>query len=175
MSCNFVATEFYILRSKLLQDYLRLKGHFHWLMPPPVATQVAGQILRYAKSAATLREAFWKVELNSTFRNGFCNLSRYVFGRCKVTLEQCFLQFVRVSRQVYPGPRGFSWIFPSWESREAANASREAARKKNFPFRDSPFRDSHSPLRGSLDLTRGKFKKNLWDQGKTSCAKNCTV
>ena len=69
-------------------------------MPPPVATQVAGQMLRYAKSAATLGEALRKVELNSTFRNGFCNLSRYVFGRCKVTLEQCFVQFVRVSRQV---------------------------------------------------------------------------
>ena len=68
-------------------------------------------------------------------------------------------RFLRPVRWItYPGPRGFSWIFPAWESREAANASREAARKKN-----SPLRESHSPLRGSL--TRGKFKKNLWDQG----------
>ena len=32
---------------------------------------------------------------------------------------------------------------------------------RRFSF--SPLRNSHSPLRGSL--TRGKFKKNLWDQG----------
>ena len=35
---------------------------------------------------------------------------------------------------------------------------------RGFSF--SPLRNSHSPLRGSL--TRGKFKKNLWDQGSLS-------
>ena len=50
------------------------------------------------------------------------------------------------------------WGGKKGEFRDWTNASREAARKKN-----SPLRESHSPLRGSL--TRGKFKKNLWDQG----------
>ena len=37
---------------------------------------------------------------------------------------------------------------------------------RGFSF--SPLCNSHSPLRGSL--TRGKFKKNLWDQGTHSLA-----
>ena len=39
---------------------------------------------------------------------------------------------------------------------------------RGFSF--SPLRNSHSPLRGSL--TRGKFKKNLWDQGNNSLSHN---
>ena len=36
------------------------------------------------KLFATLLEALRKIEPNSTFRDGFCNLSSKVFGRCKV-------------------------------------------------------------------------------------------
>ena len=57
---------------------------------------IAGQMLHCAmteKFVATSREALRKVELHSTFRKGFCNLSRNVFGRCNVCYtEQCFVQ-----------------------------------------------------------------------------------
>ena len=51
---------------------MRLKEHFHCLVPQIVATQVAGQMLHYAmlkKFIAT--EPLRKVEPNSTYRNGF--------------------------------------------------------------------------------------------------------
>ena len=46
-----------------------------------------GRISHCAKLQNSLRRCVKrcrKVELNSTFRNGFCNLSRDIFGRCKV-------------------------------------------------------------------------------------------
>ena len=67
---------------------MRLKEHFHWLVLQTVVTPVAGQMLYYPmleEFVATLREALRKGELNSTFRYGFCNLSRYDFSRCKVS------------------------------------------------------------------------------------------
>ena len=57
----------------------------------------------------------------------------------------------------YPGPRGFSWFFSAGESREAANTSREAARKKE---RKQVFLSRRFAIR-----VRRKIKKKLWDQG----------
>ena len=55
-------------------------------MPQNIGAQVAGKMLHCIipeKFVATLCEALQKVELNSTFRNGFFNLSLNVFGRYK--------------------------------------------------------------------------------------------
>ena len=67
-------------------DHMRLKEHFHWLVPQTVATQVEGQMLRCAMHKNLLQplQPLRKVELISTFRNSFCNWFRNVFGRCKV-------------------------------------------------------------------------------------------
>ena len=70
----------------VFDDHVRLKEHFHWLVPQTVVTQVAGQILYYAmieKIVAPSYEALrnLKEELNCTFRNGFCNLSRHGVAR----------------------------------------------------------------------------------------------
>ena len=69
-----------------------------------VATKVAGQMLHggmLEKFLATLRELLRKVELDSTFRKGYCNhgLFRNVFGRCKVChIGQCSVQLVSLWR-----------------------------------------------------------------------------
>ena len=52
------------------------KEQFDWPMPLNVATQVAEKVLHCAtweKFVATLRNALRKVELTSTFRNGYGN------------------------------------------------------------------------------------------------------
>ena len=55
---------------------------FHSVAYPATAKIVAKQVAR-------------KVELNSTFGNGSCNLSRNDFGRCRVCYTvKCFVQLV---------------------------------------------------------------------------------
>ena len=50
-------------------------------------------------------------------------------------LGSCSYWNVLILQQTeYPGPKVFSWFFPVWESLEAANASREAPRKKNSGY-----------------------------------------
>ena len=69
-------------------DDMRLKEYFHWLLPQTVATQVAGQMLhcatlkKFVASVAESRHSFY------TFRNGFCNWPRNVFGRYT---ELCYI------------------------------------------------------------------------------------
>ena len=63
----------------LFDDHLRLKEHFHWLAPQTVATQVAGEMLHCAMFKNSL-QPLRKVELNSTFRNGFCDCFHNVFS-----------------------------------------------------------------------------------------------
>ena len=69
---------------------------------------VAGQVVSFhgvtypATAKIVARQVARKVELNSTFGNGSCNLSRNDFGRCRV----CFVQLVppqcrqNIARQV---------------------------------------------------------------------------
>ena len=76
-------------------DHVRLKKHFYWLVPQTVASQVAGQMLHCGMLKRNSLQPCWKVQLNSTFRNGFCKWSRNVFGRCKVCyIGQRFEQLV---------------------------------------------------------------------------------
>ena len=58
--------------SRFDDHHMTLNEHFHWLAPQSVATQVAGHMLH----CAMLKTSFpplRKVELISTFRNGFYN------------------------------------------------------------------------------------------------------
>ena len=64
---------------------------------------IAGQVARNislctypATAKIVARQIARKVELNSTFGNGSCNLSRNDFGRCRVCLYtvKCFVQLV---------------------------------------------------------------------------------
>ena len=64
-------------------DHMRLQEHFHWLVPQTVAKQEQDRCYT-AQCLKKLLQPFRKVERNSTFRNGFCNWSHNVFGRCKV-------------------------------------------------------------------------------------------
>ena len=73
----------------VFDDHVRLKEHFHWLVPQTVVTQVAGQILYYAMIEQIFAPSYealrnLKEELNCTFRNGFCNLSRLAW-RCETS------------------------------------------------------------------------------------------
>ena len=72
----------------------KLHETFHSITYPATAKIVARQVAR-------------KVELNSTFGNGSCNLSRNDFGRCRVCYTvKCFVQLVppqcrqNIARQV---------------------------------------------------------------------------
>ena len=74
------------------------KEQFDWPMPLNVATQVAGTVLHCAtweKFLATLRNALWKVELTSTFRNDCGNkkIATNVCSRVCYT-RQYFVQLV---------------------------------------------------------------------------------
>ena len=114
-SCNFsrdfAAAKVLTLRNKLFDgcytrlqfaiclvfdDQTSLKKHFQWLVPPTVATQVVGKILRFAmleKFLAMFREALRKLELNYTFRNGSIPYSCNVLGSGKLChIGQCFVQ-----------------------------------------------------------------------------------
>ena len=65
---------------------MRLKEHFHWLMRQAVTSQVEGQISQHAlleNCVANLRKPIRKVGMDSTFREGFCNLFHLVVGSCK--------------------------------------------------------------------------------------------
>ena len=64
-------------------DHMRLTEHFHWLVRQTVATHVAGQMLHCTMLKNSL-QLLRKIELNSTFRNGFCNWFCNVFRPCKV-------------------------------------------------------------------------------------------
>ena len=64
-------------------EHMRLREHFHCLVLQTVATKVVGQMLHCAMPKNSL-QPLRKVELNSSFRNCFCNSSRNVFRCCKV-------------------------------------------------------------------------------------------
>ena len=66
-------------------------------MTQSVETEVAGQISQHAlleTFVANLRKPMRKVAMDSTFPEGFCNLSHLVFGNGKV----CNLQLVSLWR-----------------------------------------------------------------------------
>ena len=73
----------------------------------------------------------------------FCGLPSFDDVTCKPRITGCLRLVVDGQNMCYPGPRGFLLIFTC--VREPRSGERESR---------------------SGSLTRGKMKKNLWDQGK---------
>ena len=86
------------------------KEQFDWPMPLNVATQVAGKMLHGAtweKFLATLRNALWKVELTSTFRNDCGNKKiatdvRVCYGLGNISCNLCRNKIARKLQEKLP-------------------------------------------------------------------------
>ena len=77
------------------QSSIKQTSHAQFVAKDNIARHVADVVSHRATKQESCLKSLQKVGACSTFRNGFCNLSRNVFGRYKVCyIGQCFVQLV---------------------------------------------------------------------------------